>query len=389
MTSLIEKWLTSVKDSTAKTYKFHFRHFLEYFGITAEEILQEAKTDRIETKTKLNLWYKHLRDQKKSHNTAALSEKAVKSFLRFFEIKQFKTQSRKRPRKYRRKVLRKEHIKKLVEASQYLRGKALIIMSFQTGMAISDLLSLNYGNVKDVIENEITFPEYLKDVRIIRYIREKEETEGIAIIGKDSIDYFRQYITWRKEQGNNLTDDTPLFVGVRDFESNKRLTERSAQAMMRKTIVKAGLATYEELKKYGKINPYSFHAIRKAFSSIAELHEMPPSQIEMSQGHSVNYNFAYKEFTEREMIENFKKVEPYLSISYDEKLEEQDERIKEQEDKIRDLEANIQDLEQQLYERVQQFLPPRGMDMEKEIKALKEAYLKLQSSLKGQSKNTE
>lgn len=307
---LMENWLLNVRESTARQYKYAFDRFKKTFTITTQEFLELAKTDKIKVKNMLNKYYKQLRKQEYSHNYCATQEAAVKSFLNYYEIA-IRTKARKTPRKHHRKALRKEHIRAMVDAAPLLRDKALIIMAFQSGMAISDLIALNYGNVRRAIEDN-------KDVYLISYIRGKSETEARAIIGHDSILYLKKYISWRQKFNGILSDSSPLFIRIRlNSPYKSRLSTRSAQDMIRKTIVKAGLTTFEELDTYTKFNPWGFHAIRKAFSSIAKQY-MPSDQVEMSMGHTLDYNGAYIEFTISEMLENYKKAEPELSIFYEE-----------------------------------------------------------------------
>jgi len=132
-------------------------------------------------------------------------------------------------------------------------------------------------------------------------VRGKAGAEAVAVFGQDTITLFDQYMNLRMEQAklfNNdlprmnkkrkkegkrpykpieITDKSPLFTGVRDFEAQRRLTRRSTQNMIRETVVKAGLFTYEELEEEydNRFNPFGFHAIRKVFSSIAEQYGMP------------------------------------------------------------------------------------------------------------------
>lgn len=323
---LTRNWLSSVGESSARQYYYRFNAFLEYFDITPAEFLEEAQHDKITIKNRLNAWYNYLKNDKGySYNSAAMSEATVKSFLQYYEVDLPKLPSRPRTTEHEREPLRKEEIKKLVVAAPHLRDKALIVMGFQTGMSISDLLRLNYKDVKEAVENKTVHHH------IIKYRRRKEATKGFAIIGNDSIKLQRQYIDWRKEQGEKLTSKSPLFIGLHKKNKIKRFSVRGAQYMMRETIVKAQLSTFEELKSYGTFNPYGFHAIRTAFSSIAEQF-MPKTCVDYSMAHKLPYNGAYTKYKDEERIELFKAAEPHLSISLDtrefeEKAKEHDETI--------------------------------------------------------------
>ncbi|WP_287588344.1 tyrosine-type recombinase/integrase [Candidatus Borrarchaeum sp.] len=333
--SVVENWLTSFPESTQKQYRPKMKHFCEFFDITPEDFLEEAQLDVISVKTKLNKWYNHLRRQKKTLNYSAVSEAIIKSFLKYYEIK-IQTPKRKRAKKYKRKALRKEQIKDIVNAASNLRDKALIVVAFQTGMGIGDLLNLDYSDVKEAIEDN-------KDYHIIEYIRGKEGVESTAVIGRDSISLLKQYIKWRTQLGNVIKDDSPLFTGIKKHELQNRLSNRTAQYIMRHTIVKAGLITFEDLEKYGKQNPLGFHAIRKAFSSVAKQNGIPFEQAEMSMGHKLPFDSAYDEYKEHELIRNFKLAEPHLSISVD--TRELEEKAKDQEEDIETLKHKISELE--------------------------------------------
>jgi len=341
MEELVEDWLTSVKDSSARQYRYHFKRFLNFAGMTAEEFLEEARNNSIKTKTRINQFFKHLERQDKASSYIATNQYTVKSFLNYYEINPLKTRKPKVARRNTRKALRRDDVKKLVDCAPHLRDKALIVLAFQTGMSISDLLALNFSDVRDAIETEIDFPSYLQGIGIITYIRGKVTVESKAVFGQDSIAFLRHYIDWQKKKGSKLTDKTPLFVRIRKTSNQQRLTIRSAQAMLRKVLVKAGITTFEELAKYERFNPYSFHAIRKAFSSIALIYGMPKDQVDMSQGHALAYNGAYIQFTDKELIRNFKAVEPQLSVRFD---------VKELEDRTKELETQLRKKEQELLE---------------------------------------
>jgi len=332
---IVENWLTNVKPSSARQYGYRFKSFLEVCRMNPGKFLELAQSDKIKTKTMMNRFYNHLIEQKRTDNYAAFSENTIKSFLKFYEI-QLKTPKRDRGRTHKRKALRKDKIKKLVDAAPHLRDKALIVMAFQTGMSISDLLALNYGDVKDAIEND-------KNYHIIEYIRGKKRIESKTVIGRDSINYLKQYLTWRQQLGHKLTTKTPLFTGIKKHRSQNRFSTRSAQDMIRKTVVKAGITTFEEL---GDFNLYGFHALRKAFSSVSKQNGVPFEQVEMSMGHRLPYNGAYDEWEDKELISNFQEAEPNLSISID--TRDLEEKTKETKDELKTLKNENDQLKERL-----------------------------------------
>jgi hypothetical protein len=94
---IVEEWLSRVSKNSAKTYRYHLRHFLQYFDMTAEMFLEEAqKTLTFDLKqraaaqrsveAKLNKYYNHLIENGASYNTAVTAERVVKAFLRYNKI---------------------------------------------------------------------------------------------------------------------------------------------------------------------------------------------------------------------------------------------------------------------------------------------------------------
>ena len=357
----VKQWLSDKKPSSKKQYLFYFGKFLEFHNLNPTQFLEEAKKDKVEAKTKINEFYRHLRDNGATLTYAKVNDATVKSFLSYHEIP-IKTKKRIVRRKYDREILRRSDIKKIIESATQMRDKALIILAFQTGMSISDLLKLNYGHVKEVLENEtkgisVIDKEndkekevFFENIGMIRYIREKTETEGFSIFGEDSITILEKYLNWRKQKGETLTDESPLFIAIRKKQRD-RLSIRSTQRLIRDAIVKAGITTFHDLKESKTVNPYGFHAIRKAFCSIAEQYGMPKSQVEMSLGHKLDYDSAYKGFTDEEKILNYQKVERYLSIysmeqELEEKTEEHDETIEELQKKLEAKDQELRDLKE-------------------------------------------
>jgi hypothetical protein len=82
---------------------------------------------------------------------------------------------------------------------------------------------------------------------------------------------------------------------------------------------------------------------------------MPPDQVDLSMGHVLAYNAAYIQFTDEELLKNFKDVEPYLSIYYEaleleEKRKEQDEKIDQQDKLIESQQKEMKALKLELIE---------------------------------------
>jgi len=310
---LVDEWLSEHTKGTIKVYIAALKQFLAFNKLTPETLLELAQENGKKVRTKLNLFYKHQTEvRKKSWNCARSYENAIKSFYRYHEAP-IKTKRRSKAILNERKPLRQKEVKKLIEYTRTVRDKALYCVAFQSGMSIIDILTLNYGDVQDALENE-------QNYHIISYIRIKGTLNAKALIGRDSITLLNEYMAFRKRKGEHIEENSPLFVGEHNGNI-KRLMQGVAQRNIKESAIKAGL-----LKHTTKFNTVGFHALRSGFASIAKINGMPVSQIELALGHSDPYERAYDKFKDSELLKNYQEIEEALSISegakYNNRIEE-------------------------------------------------------------------
>lgn len=71
-------------------------------------------------------------------------------------------------------------------------------------------------------------------------------------MGRDGVDILKQYLNWRKRSGENITPDSPLFVGRSKKYNGKKveaLTKRMMNEGVKETAKKAGIG--DNNGKYG------------------------------------------------------------------------------------------------------------------------------------------
>lgn len=342
---VITKWFSSIGRNSKPLYRGRFNNFLNFHNLTADQLLDVAKNDGIEAKTLLNEWYNNLEDSGYANKYCRLSEAVVKSFLSYFDIR-VKTPSRSTSRRYKRIRLKSSHIQKMVNNAPHIRDRLMICWAMQSGMSISDILSLNIGDIRHILESDVR-------IAIVEYTRGKTDTESKTCIGLDTIKLLKQYIGQRDRFSHDLHDNSPLFIGTHKLGivTQKRLSIRSAQRMVRLTAVRAGIISEEKLKQYTNFNPCGWHSIRTFFCSVAKAKGLPDIQVEMALGHKLNYDGAYDILLDEELIENYAKVEKYLSISnlnvseFDEEKKDEIEVLREE---VRTLKETLNVVLQQL-----------------------------------------
>ncbi|MBC8273610.1 MAG: tyrosine-type recombinase/integrase [Chloroflexi bacterium] len=103
-----------------------------------------------------------------------------------------------------------EQISEFVEKAPSYRDKAAILVMFQSGMAVNELMSLDYGDIEAQLKSG-NLPI------LIDMTRKKTGVEYRTCIGADAVNYLKTYLKTRK----NLKSKSPLFTKI---GSEKRLT---------------------------------------------------------------------------------------------------------------------------------------------------------------------
>ncbi len=238
------------------------------------------------------------------------------------------------PRKLKenfRKFLSAQDVKRMIDVCERLRDRAIVLCAFQAGLAMKELISLNYGDVAEGLDKgEIPITLHL--------MREKEGIEYYTFLGEDAIDTLRCYLKLRKKGSRylapeDLKNDSPLFIS----ESNRRRKERvrayesGINRAIQAAALKAGMIADDEKKR--TINTAGIHALRASFSTILRDQGVPPDYVEEMLGHRLPYDGAYMRPTVNRLKEKYQKAYPALSIkpvvTKTPAKEEIDERIKE------------------------------------------------------------
>jgi len=142
-----------------------------------------------------------------------------------------------------------------------VRNTSLFLLGLNTGARISELLSLNVGDVW----------RYHRPVDIIYF--QKRHTKGklqgrqitIKAGGKKAI---FDLIRWKRKQGESLSKDTPLFVS----RHNKRLGRKQAHNILKAAFDAcqlSGVVTTHSLRK-----TFANHVLRASDGNIRVLQEL-------------------------------------------------------------------------------------------------------------------
>lgn len=373
----VEKWLVGKTEGTKNNYLSALKAFIEYMKLNPKQLIDLAEADRkksirnqgeVETKVKgffewLTTKYiqksrgvvKKRRVKKRraigkrglSRNLASMYTNAMRGFFKSngfqLNIKLPKASSKKENFKT---MIRPPDVKKLLDVASNIRDRAIILALFQSGMSISDLCNLNYGDIeKELNENRVPLHIHL--------IRKKELVEYDTFLGQEAVETLKLYLEERKRKGEILRYATPLFTKryIKSTSKIHRINSGLIEATMKTLALKSGLVSKERMAA-SDINPCRPHALRSSFMSILKTNGMNNTAVEYLAGHTLpTTEQAYWQVRTEELRKMYKKYMKHISLSPQldtEKLEILEYESKKKEDVISALIENGKHKEQRI-----------------------------------------
>lgn len=308
-----QRFLDSKKPSTKTSYEKCMKRFVYFYEgglrVFIDRIEEEMRVnqdlplaDRVrpgeETIRGFIAWHEEVGY---SNNSARQSVATLQNALKFYGISMssaFIELPPPRPMKENAKhAWSLDEMKQFVHAAEYIRDKAFIVLSFQSGLGIGDIVEMNYGDVSRGLEEG-------KLPLLLRLYRKKTDVEHKTFLGCDAVSYLREYLRTRE----NLKGDDPLFTML---GSNRRVTDGAIQRMLRKYATKLDFIHKEDLDN--GFNPARPHSLRSAFRSRLT-GKMDGSLIEFFMGKLVEDRKTYINMPEDELAELYANYEHLVSI---------------------------------------------------------------------------
>jgi integrase len=258
----VQEFLNSTQNpNTRKEYRYGIKKFVDYYGKSAEKILELRKDDLTQQEGENLVEYKNrasrfakeiekfhnqLLEQGYSTNTARNLTIGIRQLFRFYQMpvhiragskvtKTIKT-SRSFP-------LRIEHIRKMFAVAD-LRERVILSMATDLGLRISDFINLKKDDLPPLNQE----PPIPFDV-----MTSKEEVEAHGFLSQETTELLKVYLpTIEKKKDNNYLFPSNGKSHISDEWLNKllqRLAEKSKIAMNGKSL--------------------TFHCFRKMFLSTA------------------------------------------------------------------------------------------------------------------------
>ena len=328
----LKRWLdTIMKRGTRYNYKSAFRAYAAFTGVTASALVDEALEDaRRDPRQKRDIVLKRLiefyrwlkteypvRSRGKgvhkvvrkgvSDKLAHMYVAAIRSFYSTFGVtvrmKGRRALPKPRVRNKRMKV-GAEQVKVLVDHARTPRDRAIILTLFQSGMDVSTLCGLRYGDVGEGLakgEHPLRLDLY----------RSKTGVEFYTFLGRDAVRTLKAYLADMRSRGVQFRRDTALFLKERGKEV---MTTNLVQNMMRDVAVRAGLVDEENNGR--AFNPLGPHALRESFGSLMINSGVPDTIVDFWLGHAIGEMAeAYKSVQADSLRRMYLERERLVSIS--------------------------------------------------------------------------
>ena len=172
----------------------------------------------------------------------------------------------------------------------------------------------------------------------------------------------------RVSHGEQVTKDSPLIRNIwhpsKDLadgaEEPERLQASGVKRLFEDTLWKFGIR-----KEKKRRHEFFIHSIRKFFKTRAE-QVMKPINVETLMGHSVGISDSYYRPTEKELLEDYLRAVPLLTVSEAEEVRRESQLSRQQlEERLEQLEGLVSELVAEKGEQVHAHRQTRSEDTSK------------------------
>ena len=269
----IEEFISVLRaENTRRQYSEALEHFSSFlaknYGMTLQQFLTEVELDlrrsRLEktriARKALSEFADYLAKMGKAPKTVNAYVSVIQSFAKYYDIPiSLKFVKRPPPRPIHKKhAWTIEGIGAFVDMLPDVQYKAIAAIMVQSGLSISDVLGLTYGDIRE---------EYEKGAcpLCLDLSRKKTNVQFMTFIGKWALSLLSQHL-----KGKRFKDSQRIFD----------VAQRTVNHVFRKTGQKFG-------GRFKGRNPYSPHSLRAAFNTILRDHQVDPVYVEFWMGHKL------------------------------------------------------------------------------------------------------
>ncbi len=230
---------------------------------------------------------------------------------------------------------------RLLLSDSDLRFQAILLTMASSGIRIGAWGGLDWGHVQPIEKDREMIAAKLR-------VYAGDPEEYMAFMSAEAYRKLQQYMQLRESKGEKITGESPL---ARDkWGAVKNIHEGDINKPMRLQVTGVKRLFDDMLWKHGlrkekkKRHEFSIHSVRKFFKTRAE-QVMKPINVETLMGHSVGISDSYYRPTEKELLEDYLKAAPLLTVSEAEEVRRESQLSRQKlEERLGQLEGLVSEL---------------------------------------------
>ena len=362
----VQDFLTSLSNPrTRKNYNFGLRKFVDWYGKSADDILNMRKEDltqnvgenlidyrnrAVRFQKEIEKFHSHLLEKGYSINSARNMTLGIRQLFRFYQMPiTTRTGSNvsRTVQTSRNFPLNIEHVRKMFKVAN-LKERTILSLAVDLGLRISDFLSIRKADLP-LLDGEAPIAFDL--------LTQKEKITAKCFLSQESVNILKTYLTTIQKKKNNV------FL----FASNGKthVSDESVGKMLKKLAAKA------QINLNGK--SLTFHCFRKMFLSASIDSGIGLIAGKLMCGKAVQKSDSTY-LTTVKLRDKFIQLKRFLSINEQTRIET---------DKIESFEKTINHLQEELTTQkiINETVTKKNLELESRIEELTEGQSTLQKSV--------
>jgi integrase len=325
-------------DATRKNYEYCMSRFLKNCNLDLESLLKLPQQELS------NLIIKYLVSQKISSQYKTVIMATIKHacdmndvILNWKKIKKFiKSEKTGNEISGKDRGYTHEEIQKILDFSDQ-RTKTAFLILCSTGVRIGALGSLKIGDLER-IDDLYKFTVYSGD-----------KEQYITFCTPECAKEIDAYLDFRKRRGENITQDSYLFVrkfSLKTKVKGKPFKGRALWAILEDCISNSGLREIDHINPFKRKQIPIFHGFRKYYSSQLVEADLKTELRWLLEGHNLKANDpAYVRISEKRLQEEYEKAIDNLTIDPANRLRKKVKILEVEKSRLDQLESSLKQLE--------------------------------------------
>lgn len=317
---IIKSWITDVSPNTRVSYYNGLAEFCMVNEVDPHEMLKIIHMEEEERvpawNRSINKWFdafdEHCKENKRTKSTRDNRRTVVNAFISYHGLpKHISKGGRRRfsglkePNK--REVLKKEDIKKLLNASKTWKMRAMILAQLSSGLTGIDLINLKIEHFEEGIKELYDDNGHLRRVCMLHLVRQKTDKEFTTFFSEEAVLAIEKYLELERV---NPKPDEALFSSYKKIGNHMKTT--TLQTAYRNLNRYLGW----EQEERGRFRKATSHMMRKYFNTQLINAGMPEEIREHMMGHVISNKVqdAYFLADPQELLKVYLKFMDYVTI---------------------------------------------------------------------------